>query len=120
MNLTADRSPTFIKWSLLIILSLIWGSSFILIKKGLTGYGYFEAATIRMLSAGTAMVPFGLQNFKKIPAGKTKYVILSGAIGMFFPAYLFCLAQEHIPSAVAGVLNALTPVFTFLISLFLF
>jgi drug/metabolite transporter (DMT)-like permease len=109
-----------LKWVYLIALSLIWGSSFILIKKGLTGYGYFEAATIRLMSAGAVLLPFGLLNFKKIPRSKIKFILLSSVIGMFGPAYLFCLAQEHIPSAVAGVLNALTPVFVFIFSLFIF
>jgi drug/metabolite transporter (DMT)-like permease len=110
----------WIKWALLVVLSLIWGSSFILIKRGLMGYGYIEAASIRMMAAGAVMLPLGIGNFKRIPEGKMKYILISGAIGMFIPAFLFCMAQQHITSATAGILNALTPVFTFVFSIFLF
>ena len=108
------------KWLSLALLSLIWGSSFILIKKGLTGFGYFEAATIRLMSAGLAFLPFGIVNFKKIPRELLVYVFLTGFLGMFLPAYLFCLAQVKVQSAVAAMLNGLTPVFTFIFSILIF
>ncbi len=47
-------------------------------------------------------------------------MVLITMIGMFIPAFLFCLAQQHVQSAVAGILNALTSVFTFVFSIFLF
>lgn len=108
------------KWAYLILLSLIWGSSFILIKKGLTGFGYFEAATIRMMSAGLAFLPFGIGNFKRIPRDQYGYVVLTALLGMFIPAYLFCMAQVKVQSSVAAMLNGLTPVFTFVFSIFIF
>jgi drug/metabolite transporter (DMT)-like permease len=116
---TMSPSP-FRKWFLLIVLSLIWGSSFILIKKGLTGFGYFEAATIRMMAAGLAFLPFGWVNFKKIPPPKRGYILLTSLLGMFLPAYLFCLAQTNVQSAVAAMLNGLTPAWTFVFSILLF
>lgn len=61
----SDASYT--RWVLLVVLSLIWGSSFILIKKGLTGFGYYEAATIRLMSAGLVFLPFAVRNVRKIP-----------------------------------------------------
>ena len=108
------------KWFYLLALSLIWGSSFILIKKGLTGFGYFEAATIRLVSAGLVFLPFGLLNFSKIPRDKIVFVGLAALLGMVLPAYFFCLAQQHVQSSVAGILNALTPVFTFVFAILLF
>lgn len=108
------------KWLYLLLLSLIWGSSFILIKKGLTGFGYFEAATIRLMSAGLAFLPFGLGNFRKIPRAYIGYVFLTALLGMFVPAFLFCMAQVHVQSSVAAMLNGLTPVFTFVFSIFIF
>ncbi len=115
-----QRNPSLAKWLYLIALSLIWGSSFILIKKGLTGFGYFEAATIRLMSAGLAFLPFGLSNFKKIPRNQYGLVVLTALLGMFIPAFLFCLAQMKVQSSVAAMLNGLTPVFTFVFSIFLF
>ncbi len=116
----ANKNQSLAKWVYLILLSLIWGSSFILIKKGLTGFGYFEAATIRLMSAGLAFLPFGLSNFGKIPRGQYGYVVLTALLGMFIPAFLFCLAQMKVQSSVAAMLNGLTPVFTFVFSIFIF
>ena len=113
-------NSSFAKWFYLLALSLIWGSSFILIKKGLTGFGYFEAATIRLVSAGLVFLPFGLLNFSKIPRDKMVFVGLAALLGMVLPAYFFCLAQQHVQSSVAGILNALTPVFTFVFAILLF
>ncbi len=115
-----SKNASLTKWLYLILLSLIWGSSFILIKKGLTGFGYFEAATIRLMSAGLAFLPFGLGNFGKIPRGQYGYILLTALLGMFIPAFLFCLAQMKVQSSVAAMLNGLTPVFTFVFSIFLF
>lgn len=115
-----EKHSSLSKWLYLLALSLIWGSSFILIKKGLTGFGYFEAATIRLMSAGIAFLPLGIGNFKKIPKNLLGYVVLTAALGMFLPAYLFCMAQTKVQSSVAAMLNGLTPVFTFVFSVILF
>ncbi|HNE30215.1 MAG TPA: DMT family transporter [Saprospiraceae bacterium] len=111
---------TLLKWGYLLVLSLIWGSSFILIKKGLAGFGYVEAATIRLVSAGLLFLPFGIANRRNIPPEKRLYVLLAALLGMVFPAYLFCLAQQQVQSSVAGILNALTPAFTFVFSMLFF
>jgi drug/metabolite transporter (DMT)-like permease len=115
-----QNDASLLKWVYLLLLSLIWGSSFILIKKGLTGFGYFEAATIRLMSAGLIFLPFGIGNFKKIPREKLGFVALTALLGMFLPAYLFCMAQVKVQSAVAAMLNGLTPVFTFVFSILIF
>ena len=107
-------------WGLFTILSIIWGSSFILMKLGLESLSPYQVATIRMLSAGIVLIPFALEGFKKIPREKLGYVILSGLIGSFFPAYLFCIAETKIDSSLAGILNALTPLFTISVGLFFF
>jgi drug/metabolite transporter (DMT)-like permease len=114
------KNPAFTKWIILAILSLIWGSSFILIKKGLTGFGFMEAASIRLMAGGAVFLPVALMQYSKIPRDRWPYLVLITFIGMFIPAFLFCLAQQHVQSAVAGMLNALTPIFTLVFSMFLF
>ncbi|MBI1224251.1 MAG: EamA family transporter [Bacteroidetes bacterium] len=114
------KSPSLANWLTLIFLSLIWGSSFILIKKGLQGFGFVEAASIRLMAGGLVFLPFGIYHAKNIPKKSWPYVVLVTFVGMFIPAFLFCLAQQHVQSAVAGIMNALTPVFTFVFSIFLF
>lgn len=110
-------SNKVINWLLFIILSVIWGSSFILMKWGMNGdlLSPYDVASIRIFSAGLVLLPFAVRAFKTIPISKWWVVILSGLLGSFFPAYLFCIAETRIDSALAGILNALTPLFTIII-----
>ena len=98
-----------INWALFIGLSLIWGSSFLLMKIGLENLSPYEVASLRILSAGIVLTPFAYRAFKQIPSNKIIFVILSGLIGSFFPAYLFCMAETKLDSALTGMLNSLTP-----------
>lgn len=104
-------------WTLLIILSLIWGSSFILIKKGLIGLEPMEVGAIRILSASLFMLPFAIRNFHKIRRTHLLALVSVGFLGSFIPAFLFAVAQTQLESALTGVLNALTPIFTILVGL---
>jgi drug/metabolite transporter (DMT)-like permease len=103
-------------WTVLIILSIIWGSSFILMKKGLIAFDPGEIAALRILSAALFLLPIALRNLSKIKKRRHWYFLFaSGFFGSLIPAFLFPLAQTRIDSAVTGVLNALTPFFTILI-----
>lgn len=101
-------------------LCIIWGSSFILIKEGIAHLSPYQVATIRILSAGIVLLPVALRQRKNIPRNKLGYVFLSGLIGSFFPAYLFCLAETKVDSSLAGFLNSLTPIFTIFTGLLFF
>lgn len=107
-------------WGLLILLSLIWGSSFILIKKGLLGLTPLEVGSIRILSASLFLLPFAYKNAKRVSQSHIKYLISIGLVGSFFPAFLFAIAQTRLESSITGVLNALTPIFTILIGLLIY
>jgi drug/metabolite transporter (DMT)-like permease len=113
-------NPKLINWGLFFILSLIWGSSFILMKEGLKELSAYEVATIRILSAGIILLPFALKGFREIQYKDMGKVLASGLLGSFFPAILFCVAETQIDSALAGMLNALTPLFVIIIGLVLF
>jgi drug/metabolite transporter (DMT)-like permease len=89
-------------------------------KEGITHLSAYQVATIRILSAGLVLLPVAVQQWKNIPFNKLGYVFLSGILGSFFPAYLFCLAETKIDSSLAGFLNSLTPVFTILTGLLFF
>ncbi len=101
----------FTNWLLFIALSFIWGSSFILIKQGLVHLSPYQVASIRIISAGLVLLPVAVLNFRQIPKNKILYIFLSGLLGSLLPAYLFCLAELGIDSALAGTLNSLTPIF---------
>ncbi|MDB5190850.1 MAG: family transporter [Segetibacter sp.] len=80
----------------------------------------YDVAALRMISAGIVLLPFAYNSFKKIPKNKMGIVIISGLLGSFFPAFLFCIAETRIDSSLAGILNALTPLFTILLGVTFF
>ena len=102
------------------MLSFVWGSSFVLIKEGLVGLTALQVASFRIISSGIILLPIALNSFKKIPFNKLLLVFVSGVLGSLLPAYLFCIAELHIDSSLAGTLNALTPIFAIIIGALFF
>ena len=115
------KREKLIHWVLFVILSVIWGSSFILMKVSKEVLNGYQIGAVRIFAAGLVFLPFALSHFSKIPRNKLMLVILSGLIGNFLPAFLFAIAIEHkIDSSLAGILNSLTPLFVILLSLLFF
>jgi drug/metabolite transporter (DMT)-like permease len=101
-----------LKWVYLGILSLIWGSSFILIKKGLVGLTPLQLGSFRIIFASVFLLLIGFRSLAKIPLQSWKYIVLTSLFGTFIPAYLFAIAQTQIDSSLSSVLNSLTPLNT--------
>lgn len=101
-----------LKWVLLSILSLIWGSSFILIKKGLIGLTPIQLGSLRIIFAGIFLILVGFKSLSKISFLQWKFIALTAFFGTFIPAYLFAIAQTEIDSSVSSILNSLTPLNT--------
>ena len=93
------------------MLSLIWGSSFVLMKEGLVNLSAYQVASLRIVFSGIVLLPTAIKYFRIIPKDKLLVIFLSGLLGSLLPAYLFCIAEEGIDSALAGTLNSLTPIF---------
>ena len=108
------------KWLFLIVLSIIWGSSFILIEKGLVGLTPLQLGALRILFSAIVIFIFGFYTFKIITKTQWKWLIISGFIGTFFPAFLFAFAETEIDSVVASILNSLTPLNAILFGLAVF
>jgi drug/metabolite transporter (DMT)-like permease len=105
-------SKNLIDWLLFTALSVIWGSSFILMKIGLDNHlTAYQVAAIRITSSGLVLLPIAAKSFRNIPGDKLLLVFLSGVLGSLIPAFLFCVAEERIDSSLAGTLNSLTPIF---------
>ncbi len=104
-----------IKWIFLGLLALIWGSSFILIKRGLVGLNPYQLGSLRMIFAAIFLALIGLKSITTIPAYKWKYIAITALFGTFIPAYLFALAETNIESSVTAILNSLTPVNTLIL-----
>jgi len=101
-----------LKWVLLTVLSLIWGSSFILIKKGLIGLTPIQLGSLRILFAGIFLLAIGFKSISKISLQQWKFIAITAFFGTFIPAYLFAIAQTEIDSSVSSILNSLTPLNT--------
>ncbi|MEO6668411.1 MAG: DMT family transporter [Ferruginibacter sp.] len=109
-----------INWLIFIILSFIWGSSFILMKEGMMHLSAYQVASLRIISSGLILLPIAYKSYRQIPANKILFTFLSGTLGSLLPAYLFCIAEERIDSALAGVLNSLTPIFVIIVGAIFF
>jgi len=103
------------KWFFLIVLSLIWGSSFILIKKALVGLTPIQLGALRILITAVFLLIIGTKSLKRIRKKHWKYIAYTAALGTFFPAFMFAYAITKIDSSIAAILNSLTPFNTFII-----
>src|SRR5690606_6834947 len=108
------------KWVLLGILSLTWGSSFMLIKQSLEVYSPMEVGALRLTIAGLVLVGFGVRNFKYMPKKLMPWVILGGCLGNFIPMFLFPIAQQKVSSSMAGILDSLVPIFVLILGFLFF
>lgn len=115
-----EKNNNLIAGFLLAILAVIWGSSFILIKRGLNVFDAGEVGAIRIIAASTFLIPFAIQGVKDVEKKHWKFLLAVGFFGSLLPAFLFAKAQTQIASSVAGILNALTPLFTMIIGALFF
>lgn len=108
------------QWAVLLVLSLIWGSSFILMKRGLESFNPFQVAAFRIFLSFVFLLPFILQRLKQLNRNNLRSILIVGFIGNFFPAFLFTTAQTQIASSLAGILNSCTPLFTLLVGILVY
>lgn len=109
-----------LKWLYLILLSIVWGSSFILIKKGLIGLTPLQLGSFRIIFASLFLIVVGFKSLLRINREQWKLIVLTGFVGSFFPVYLFAFAETEIDSAVASILNATTPLMTLIFGVIFF
>jgi drug/metabolite transporter (DMT)-like permease len=121
MPITRIRENTnTLAWTLLIILALIWGSSFILIKKGVAVYSATQVGSLRILLAAVFLLPIAIIHLNKVPRSKWGILFVCGLLGNLIPSFLFSIAGTQLNSSVSGILNALTPLFTLIIGALFF
>ena len=116
----AGPTPSGAAWGLLLVLSLIWGTSFILMKKGLMVFSALELGATRVSVAALLLLPFAVREIGRVERGRLKWLALSGTVGTLIPAFLFAYAETRLASGLAGVLNALTAVFALLMGALFF
>ncbi len=109
-----------LKWIFLVVLSIVWGSSFILIKKGLIGLTAYQLGSLRIICTTLFLFMVGGKHVVKIKKEHIKPIVYSAFLGTFFPVYLFALAETEVDSAIVSILNSLTPINALLIGYFVF
>ncbi len=109
-----------IRWFYLLILALVWGSSFILMKKALIGLSPIHVGALRILITAIALLMIGYKSIFTIQRKHWWYIFLSAMLGTFFPAFLFAYAINGIDSSIASILNSLTPLNTLIIGAWVF
>ncbi len=109
-----------LKWLYLLVLSLVWGSSFILMKKALIGLTALEMGALRILISAVFLFMVGFKSLRNISTADWKWVIVTAFLGTFFPVFLFAFAETQIDSAIASILNSTTPLLTLIFGIFLF
>jgi len=103
------------KWIILVVLSLIWGSSFILIKKSLEHFNPFQVGALRVLIAGIILMPLAISKYKMFPRKHLKWLLLAALTGNFIPMFLFPIAETEVSSSIAGIINSMMPIFVIIV-----
>jgi drug/metabolite transporter (DMT)-like permease len=109
-----------LKWVILVALALIWGSSFILIKKGLDGLDPFQLGSLRIIFCAVFLLIVGFRSLASIAQHQWKYIALTSLFGTFIPAYLFAIAETKVSSSICSILNSLTPLNTLILGAIVF
>lgn len=109
-----------LKWFFLFSLAFLWGSSFILIKKGLVGFSPLQLTALRVLITGLFLGIIGYKKIKQIRKYQWKWIAISGCIGTMFPTFLFSYAETEIDSAIASILNSTVPLLAFVTGILFF
>jgi drug/metabolite transporter (DMT)-like permease len=105
---------------LIAVLAIVWGSSFILMKKGLNVYSWDQVGALRMFVSFIVLFPFVWKSFNRIDKASWKFIAVSGICGNCIPAFLFPLAETKLDSGIAGIMNSFTPLFTLIVGLIFF
>ena len=108
------------KWFYLIALSLIWGSSFILIKKALVGLEASQLGSLRIIFSSIFIFLIAWKNIFSIKKIEWKWITISAFLGSFFPAFLFAFAEKEIDSSVASIINSIVPLNTLILGMIIF
>jgi len=117
----AMQKKRLVSWVLFLVLCLIWGSSFILMKISKAQLNGLQIASLRIFSAGVVLVPFGIFHFRKIPGNKIAAVIVTGLSGNLVPAFMYAIAIANgLDSSLAAILNSLTPICVAIIGFVIF
>jgi len=107
-------------WLIFFLLTILWGSSFILIKKSLVAFSPIQSGAFRIFIATLALIPISISTYKNLNKKNILPILGVGLLGSGIPPFLFAFGQSKIDSAMAGMLNTLTPIAAFIFGLLFF
>ncbi len=119
MSNAPSKTPP-LAWFYLVLMALVWGSSFILMKRASVVYSITEVGAGRLFIASLFFVPIMLKTKGQVPKDRLPFVFISALIGFVIPAFLFAIAIMHLNSSLSGMLNSLSPLFTLLVGILFF
>ena len=104
-------------WLAVALLSLIWGTSYILMKKGLRSFSAYQLASLRILISFVCLLPVVLRSYSKLNKKNFLSILIVGFLGSGIPAFLYPFAETRIDSSLTGMLNSLSSAFTLVIGI---
>jgi drug/metabolite transporter (DMT)-like permease len=105
-------------WLLLVTLSILWGGSFFFAKLAVLELPPLTVALGRVAIAATILIVLARMTGVALPDRMTAWrpYLLMGLLNNAVPFGLIFWGQTHIPSGLAAILNATTPLFTALVA----
>ena len=122
MNAAAERTaPGPLAWALLILLGVIWGSSFMLTNIAVREFPPMTLAALRLALAAALIMAAAMIAGARLPrSGRLwAFALASAVVGNVLPFWLISWSQQHIPSALSGLLMAPMPLISLLLAHFL-
>tara|TARA_R110001583_G_scaffold15005_2_gene62162 strand:+ start:5189 stop:6049 length:861 start_codon:yes stop_codon:yes gene_type:complete len=107
-------------WTLLLLVSFIWGSPYILREIALQSFTHSQVAAFQVFLSFILFLPLIFKNFKKLNKENIGPLLLSGIAGNIGPSFFFAKAQTLINSSMAGMLNAMLPSITLVLAILFF
>jgi len=106
------------QWSLLLLLSVLWGGSFLFVGIAIKELPPLTIVLVRVGLAATLLAPVLWMKGLALPATMAAWLpfVIMGALNNVIPFTLIAFGQQTVASGLASILNATTPLFTLIIA----
>jgi drug/metabolite transporter (DMT)-like permease len=118
MSLPIARTPTLADYGLLLLLAVIWGGSFFLIKIGVASVPPLTLTAARLVIAAVFLLVAARIAGQSLPIGLRTWALVgvTGIVGNALPFSLISWGEVYIDSGLAAILMAVMPLVTYLLA----